>query len=76
MKYEKSKNLKTDEPTIIENTLRDFDFNWTDLYERLKIVPGINFLSALNTRLQDDYEITVTAANIINSLQKSSVQKS
>lgn len=73
LKYEKTLNPKNDESTIIEVILKEFELQWEDLTERLKIIPGKEFLSALNTKLQEDYKVTITAANIINSMQKNSI---
>ncbi len=73
LKYEKSINPKNDESTIIEGLLKEFEERWIDLKQRLKIIPGKDFLSTLNTRLQNTYQVTITAANIINSLKKSDV---
>ena len=73
LKYEKSIKPRNDEATITENILKEFESQWTDINKRLQIVPGKELLSALNTRLQNDYKITITAANIINSLPKISV---
>lgn len=73
LKYEKNLNPKNDESTIIEAVLKEFEQQWEDLTERLKIIPGKEFLSALNSKLQEDYKVTITAANIINSMQKNSV---
>jgi energy-coupling factor transporter ATP-binding protein EcfA2 len=73
LKYEKSLNPRNDESTIIESILKEFEVQWMDLRQRLKMIPGKDFLSTLNTRLQEDYKVTITAANIINSLQKNSI---
>lgn len=73
LKFEKSLNPKTDESTIIEAILRDFELKWKELSEKLKLVPGKEFLSALNARLQKDYKITITAANIVSSIQKNEI---
>ena len=73
LRYEKIINHRLDESTIIENILNEFETQWTNLKERLKIIPGKDFLSALNLKLQEEYKVTITAANIINSLQKNSV---
>lgn len=70
LKYEKSLNPKIDESTIIERILQEFDTLWVNLEERLKILPGKDFLSSLNTYLQNHYKITITQANIIHSLRK------
>jgi AAA15 family ATPase/GTPase len=73
LKYEKSITPRLDDSTIIERILGEFEVQWSNLQERLKIIPGKEFLSALNTRLQNKYKITITLANIIHSLHKNSV---
>lgn len=73
LKFEKSLNPRIDESTIIELILRDFDAQWTELPEKLKIVPGKEFLSSLNARLQNEYKITITTANIVSSIQKNEI---
>jgi AAA15 family ATPase/GTPase len=73
LKFEKSKNPRIDESVIIEAILREFEAKWISLPEKLKMVPGKEFLSALNVRLQKDYKVTITIANIVNSIQKNEV---
>ena len=73
LKYEKSISPKLNESTIIEKILKDFDEQWNDLPTRLKMVSGKEFLATLNTHLQNEYKITVTNTNIINSLLKDDI---
>ena len=73
LKYEKSANPRNDESSIIENLLKEFEQQWIDLNQRLKIIPGKDFLSVLNSKLQENYKVTITASNIINSLRKDEV---
>ena len=68
IKFEKSKNPKMDESTIIESILGEFDTLWKSLNERLKLIHGKDFLANLNSYLQENYKITVTNSNIINSI--------
>src|SRR5690606_32381812 len=68
IKFEKSVNPKLDESTIIEKILQDFDTTWSDFDQRLTIIPGKDFLSRLNTFLQEKLKITITHANIINAM--------
>ncbi len=70
LKFEKSLNPKMDESTIIEAILKEFETKWQELTEKLKIVPGKEFLSTLNTRLQKDHKITITPANIVSATQR------
>lgn len=58
---------------IKEKILREFDRKWSDPKERLKIIPGKDFLSDLNSWIQQKYNVTISIANIINSLPKNLV---
>jgi energy-coupling factor transporter ATP-binding protein EcfA2 len=73
LKFEKSLNPRLDESTIIEKILNNFEIQWNNLPERLKIVPGKDILSSINEFLQKEYKITITQTNIINCLSKASV---
>jgi energy-coupling factor transporter ATP-binding protein EcfA2 len=75
LKYEKSKNPRIDEATIIESILGDFDLIWKNLNDRLRIIHGKDFLSSLNSYLQDNYKINITNSNIINSIKIELVPK-
>jgi AAA15 family ATPase/GTPase len=55
IKFEKSKNPKMDESTIIERILGEFDTLWISLEDRLKLIHGKDFLASLNTYLQKTY---------------------
>ncbi|WP_108422656.1 ATP-dependent nuclease [Flagellimonas amoyensis] len=67
-KFKKSLNPKLDESTIIESILGEFEIMWTSLETRLEVIPGKEFLSAINRKLQQDYRISLSQANIINAL--------
>lgn len=73
LKFEKSNNRSLDESTIIEKILKQFDIEWSFLDSRLKIIPGKEFLTALNEHLQNEHKITITTTNIINGLQKTDI---
>lgn len=74
-KFEKSINPKHDESTIIEKILQEFDDIWNTLEQRLTIISGKDFLSRLNTYLQDKLKITITHANIISAMTPELVPK-
>ncbi len=75
IKYEKSKNPRIDESTIIEKVLGEFENEWNNLNSRLLILPGKEFLSSLNQYLQENYKITITYSNILSSTKKEEVPK-
>ncbi len=72
-KFEKSKDPKSQDSIIIEKILKEFDIQWGNIDERLKLLPGKDFFSSLNGILQDKYSISITQGNIINHLQKSTI---
>lgn len=72
-KYQKSINPKFDGSTIIEKILIEFNDLWDDADKKLSIVPGKDFLAALNFYLQENYKLSITQANIINAIDKNSI---
>lgn len=72
-KFEKSKDLKKADSTIVEQILKDFQEKWEDLNIRLKMLPGKEFLSALNKYLQEKYSISISLGNIVNHLQTTTI---
>jgi hypothetical protein len=64
--HEKRKGPHRDEATIVEGLIEEFDAIWQDNEKRMKIVPGKEVLAALNGVLQDEYDVTVSSAAIIN----------
>jgi len=70
LKFEKSKNPKKDESTIIEVILDDFETLWSSLSDRLKIIHGKDFLAIVNSNLQGNYKVSITNSNIISCISK------
>lgn len=72
-KFEKMKDPKSQDSTIIEKILKAFEKNWENLEERFKLIPGKDFLSTVNRFLQEKYSFSITQGNIINHLQISTI---
>ena len=72
-KFKKSKNPKLDESTIIKSILIDFEKKWETIDNRLMMVPGKDFLSALNALLQKKYKISLSQANIISAIKRTDI---
>ncbi len=70
-KFEKSKDPKSQDSTIIETILKNFENDWMNLDQRFKMIPGKEFISSLNNFLQGKYSISITQGNIINYLNRS-----
>src|SRR5690606_14547 len=73
LKFQKSINPRMDESTIIESILNKFEETWNNINNRLAIIPGKDFLSSLNEFLQTKYKMSITQANIINSIDSNLV---
>jgi DNA polymerase II small subunit/DNA polymerase delta subunit B len=71
--YQKSVNPQLDQSTITEDILEEFDDDWSKLDERIKIIPGKDFLSKLNELLQEKYGISISKASIIKNFKKEDV---
>lgn len=71
--FSKKNNSGIDVSHYIEQISIQFEKKWETLESRLRIVPGKDFLTALNKRLQDEFDITISPNNIINSMKKNSV---
>lgn len=67
--YERKVSPGIAEVTITEKLMIEYDQNWNDLERRLRIVPGKDTLSALNTYLQQHYGVSLTATLIIDTFQ-------
>lgn len=67
-KYEKSKDPKIPDSTIIEKILKDFEEKWCVIEQRFKMLPGKDFIATLNKYLQDNYSLNITVSNIINHI--------
>ncbi len=70
LKFEKGARPGIDEATISEAILNEFDLLWTNLISRLMIIPGKEFITALNVELQQRFQITISSTAILNNFKK------
>ena len=71
-------SLKAAEPsldpaTINQRLLDEFEETWSELQNRLKIVPGKKLLAKLNEYLQDNYDVTLSHSGILASMDASDI---
>ncbi|MDJ0449141.1 ATP-binding protein [Methylocystis sp. JR02] len=57
-----------DSATVVTETIRNLDSDWSCLQKRLFIVPGKQILASLNRQLQSKYGVSITPAQIIKHL--------
>jgi hypothetical protein len=66
--FERAKGTGVDEATIAEIAIGEFERNWQDTASRLRVMPGKEALSYLNTEMQEKYRVTLTATGIIDAM--------
>jgi len=66
--FERTNSPYLDETTVVQASLETFDRLWANESTRLNAIPGKEALSAINTRLQELYGITVTATAIVDAM--------
>jgi hypothetical protein len=54
---------------VIQTAIDIFDQLWADQVRKIGAIPGKDALSAINTRLQVDFEVGVTPTAIIDSMR-------
>jgi predicted ATP-binding protein involved in virulence len=65
-KYRYKTKKGIDLATVIKDEQKQFDENWKNLEYRFKVIPGKEFITALNNKLQNDYKISISYTQIIS----------
>ena len=68
-KFVRSQGTGADDSQIDDESLKKFERLWNDPVERYRLIPGKEAVSAINTRLQDAYGISVTPVGIIDAVR-------
>ena len=68
IKYGRKRNPTVDDSTMNTKILTNFDLKWSTIEVRLKMICGKEYMSKLNSYLQDNYKVTITTSNIISCL--------
>jgi hypothetical protein len=68
-RFERARGSANSEATINESAISEFEKDWSDPGERLKIVPGKEALASINQRLQEKYGVSVTLTAIVSAMQ-------
>lgn len=68
-RFERSNVSGTNETTINERTIDEFERTWAEQQARFKVVPGKDALSNLNRALEETYGISVTPSSIIEAMK-------
>jgi energy-coupling factor transporter ATP-binding protein EcfA2 len=71
--YLRRKGSKLDPATITQETLHQFESDWSSLERRLEIVPGKDVLGALRDEIQSKHGVTLTGYRIVESFRRDDV---
>lgn len=72
MRYFDNRTSK-DPATVASEAITYVDREWSEAPQRLLIVPGKQVLAALNTRLQQELGISITATQVVRALRRDEV---
>lgn len=70
---ESFRNESTDRATRTKETLSLVEERWKVLDTRIELVPGKQVLAALNAKLQEKYQVSLTTRMIVDSLEEGDV---
>jgi hypothetical protein len=65
VRYERAQRRGTDDATLTNEALAQFEVRWADLERRLASVPGKDLFAALNTFLMDHYDISLSHGAVV-----------
>jgi len=66
--FEKTNSPGVDETILSEAGLTEFEKQWSETFSQFELVPGKEALSAMNKRLQQDYDISITPLSILHAM--------
>jgi hypothetical protein len=68
-RFQRANSPKTDDAVVTQQALQEMDDSWTHLATRLAVLPGKEFLSGINQKLQEKYQINITPTGIIDCMK-------
>lgn len=71
--FERTNSPQTHEASVTESSYKEFEKTWETEPSRMNVLPGKDALSAINTKLQETYSVTVTASSIIGAMEEQEV---
>ena len=70
---EKHVNREVAEETIFQQAMEEYDGCWSNIWERLKLVPGKETFAKLNKWLQEAYGVTISTTLVIECFRKDEI---
>lgn len=75
-RFRKSQGEKAHEATLTELALKEFEARWSDVDERVKMLPGKEAFSFLNGKLQERHKVSVTPISVVEAMNVEEVPNS
>jgi hypothetical protein len=71
--FERESRTTLNAVTISEAAMNEFDQKWSTVEQRMKIVPGKEVFSALNSHLQSKYKISLNPIFVVESFTREEI---
>jgi len=72
-KFQRATSPSTDEATVNETRLLEFEKRWSDQVDRLAMIPGKDAVSQINQHLQERFGVSVTPTAVIDNMTENEI---
>ncbi|MFZ6679225.1 ATP-dependent nuclease [Undibacterium sp. Tian12W] len=72
-KLEYHNKSSKDRSTLSKEVLQEFESKWSNIRERMKIIPGKTVLRELRTQIKEDYGVNLTDVQIISEFKNEEI---
>jgi hypothetical protein len=72
-RFEREAGSGLNDEVLLEKELKAFEARWADPQERVKMIPGKEALTNLNSFFQDNYQVSITPTAVIEAMRTSEV---
>lgn len=73
LSFHSARDKSTDSTTHIHRTMEYFDTKWNNIEDRIKILPGKQFISTLSALTQRDFKFSITINQMIDEMNSDEV---
>ncbi len=75
IEYRRKITPHVDEATIAAEIMKEFEYSWEDIDQRIRICPGKEIFSKLNEFLQENYKVSLTHKFVVSYFSSNDVPK-
>jgi len=72
-RYHRQSGSRVQETTLLQRAMEEFQARWQDEGERFRMIPGKDALSFINSKLQENFKVSLSATGIVDSMLRSEV---